>query len=479
MEFIWTNIIIISVLALYLYSVVSTLTVLLLENRNPIRSIAWVLVIMFLPLLGVFFYLVLGQNLRQKKKIIKRRIRKFEPENNAAIHPDELLNKNLCTNTLNLIKLIQNEDDNVVYGNNNITVLSEPEKTFDSIFKDIEQAKSHIHIEFYIISNDRVGHKLKELLIKKAQEGVEVKLIYDYWGCFELNKAYFRSLKKAGVEFQAFYPPRFPYIFSRINFRSHRKIVIVDGKTGYTGGVNMADRYLYGDYLGAWRDTMVKLEGSAVYGLQETFHADWYFTCKEMLKDSKYFPKPEKFNNDNIIQIVDGGPDKQFKDIMLGFYQAITTASEYLYIHTPYFMPTDEILTAILTAALRGVDVRLMIPTKSDTSMAQASNNSFIERLHEAGVKVYWYTSGFLHSKTFVIDDKISTIGTANMDFRSFEQNFEVNAFIYDRETALKLKALFMEDLELSKEIIPSEWKKRPKYMRIKESFSRLFSPAM
>lgn len=478
MEFELVHIIASIVGVVYLYTLLSTIFVLILENRNPTRSISWVIILLFLPVLGLFFYLIFGQNLRQRKKITKLSIRRKEPFQTKlkTLHPESYAG--LDEKTTGLIHLLYNATHAVVYENSKLDIFTVPEKTFEQIFKDIEAAQNNIHIEFYIIGNDEVGIRMRDLIIKKAQAGVEVRLIYDFWGSFELNKKYLKPMRDAGVEFEAFYPPRFPYILGRLNFRNHRKIIIIDGKIGYTGGVNMANRYLYGDKLGFWRDSMIRIEGSAVYGLQETFLSDWCFTRRVMLSGKQYFPKQESFG-ENKIQIVDSGPDTRFKAIMYGIHHAISTAQKYVYIQTPYFMPTDEVFAAIQSAALRGVDVRLNIPTKSDTSMAQAGNNSYLERLLETGVKVYFYNKGFLHSKTIVADDFISTIGTANMDFRSFEQNFEVNAFIYDTKTAKKLKAIYLQDLGNSKELLLRDWQKRPILERFRESISRLFSPVM
>lgn len=478
MNFFWEDIFTLILAVFYLYSLLSTLSVLVMENRNPIRSISWVIVLVFLPGLGLLFYAIFGQNLRRKKKILKLSVRRKEPFHIEEKHLDKKSYEHLDQNSQGLISLLYNCNHALVYDNSKIELFTEAEKTFKQLFEDIKQANSHIHIEFYIIANDIVGNQLKNLLIEKAQAGIEVRIIYDFWGSFDLNKKYLRSMKKAGIEFEAFYPPRFPYILGRLNFRNHRKIAIIDGKIGYTGGVNIANRYLFGDNLGPWRDTMIRLEGSAVYGLQEAFISDWCFVKRIMLAGKQYFPKQDNFD-ENKIQIVDSGPDTKFKSIMHGFYYAISTAKEYVYIQTPYFMPTDEVFAAIQTAALRGVDVRLLIPTKSDTSMAQASNNSYVQKLLDAGVKVFFYQKGFLHSKTLVIDDFISSVGTSNMDFRSFEQNFEVNAFIYDKTMALQLKSVYIQDLENSIEINARTWAKRKYLEKMKESIARLFSPAM
>jgi cardiolipin synthase len=434
---------------------------------------------MFLPVLGLIFYAMLGQKMRQKKKIKKLSIRsgksstKVKPDLSALSHYSSL-----SDNAKGLISLLYHSDEALIYESSKIDILAEPEETFEAIFSDIEKAKDHIHIQFYIIVSDSVGDRLLDLLLKKVSEGVEVRLIYDYWGCFGLPKNYIQKLKDGGIHFHAFFPPKFPFILSRLNYRNHRKLIVIDGKIGYTGGVNMADRYLYGNILGTWRDTMVRFEGAATLGLQEAFSDDWYFVDRTILDHDRYFP-PQKAFAKNLVQIVDSGPDTTFQSILQGMYYAVSTAQDYVYIQTPYFMPPDEISTAIETAALRGIDVRLLIPIKSDASMARDSNCSYIERMLDAGVRVYNYKKGFLHSKAWVVDDCISSVGTANVDFRSYEQNFEVTSFIYEEETALKLKSLFLKDLSDAVEINKEEWQKRPKFQRFKESIARLFSPIL
>ncbi len=458
----WNEILAILFAVLYLYSVFTAVTVLLLENRNPIRSIAWVIVLLFLPFVGLFFYFIFGQNRRQRKRINKLSIRNKRTINKDIFNEEKIVANHFSDNVKALMKLLRNNNKSLVYENNKIEIYAEPQTTFDAMFSDMERATDHIHIEFFIIANDVVGNRFRELLARKACEGVSVKLIYDYWGSFQLDKKYFYSLAEAGVEFHAFYSPKFPLFLSRINYRNHRKIIIVDGKIAYTGGVNMADRYLTGDRLGKWRDTMVRFEGVAVYGLQEAFLGDWFFVTRELISDSRYFPSAAIFDK-NCVQVVDSGPDTQFQSIMQGIYFMLNSACRYAYIHTPYFMPPDPMLFAIQTAA----------------SLAKASNASYIATLLEAGVRVYIYNKGFLHSKAIVVDDEIATVGTSNMDFRSYEQNFELNTFIYDRSTALQLKELFLKDLNNSREIIEEEWTKRPRRQRLKESLSRLFSPVM
>jgi len=321
---------------------------------------------------------------------------------------------------------------------------------------------------------------LRELLIQKSIEGVRVRIIYDYWGSFDLSQKYLKSLQDAGVYARSFLPFRFRFHFSssKINYRNHRKIVIVDGKIGFTGGLNFADRYIYGNTLGRWRDTFISIQGSAVHGLQLLFLVDWYFVEQKLIMDSKYFPKPQIYA-DNLVQIVSSGPDSDWEAIMQGFASAIMSATKYVYIHSPYFMPNEVISTCIEMAALSGVDVQLMIPARSDSRFSDASTSSYIGQMLEAGVRVFRYKKGFLHSKAMVIDDFISIVGSCNIDERSFAQNFEANAFIYEQKTAKQLKKLFLKDAQECEELTLEAWNNRKRKQKLKESFARLFSPLM
>jgi cardiolipin synthase len=285
-----------------------------------------------------------------------------------------------------------------------------------------------------------------------------------------------KSLKEAGVYVRAFLPLRLRLRRSKINFRNHRKILIVDGKYGFTGGLNFADRYIFGNTLGKWRDTFVRFEGGAVHGLQSLFLTDWYFVERKLITDIKYYPKPTKHSK-NIVQIVSSGPDSDWEAIMQGITSTVMTAKDYVYIHTPYFVPNEVLLNAIIIAALGGIDIKLTIPKESDSKLSDACTFSYLGEVLEAGVKVYQYNEGFLHSKAIVIDDFISIVGSTNLDERSFNQNFEANAFIYDAETALILKKHFENDLLNSKEITLSDWNNRKRAQKLKESFARLFSP--
>ena len=458
------------------------------ESRNPISTLGWMVVLLAVPVLGLVVYVVFGQNMRQKARISKLSIRNEKSRDLATeqeLVADTLkremkdMGGSVFENVTSLMKLLYGNGKSLLYHSSDVKILSEPQQTFNSMFDDLNNAKDHIHIEFYIISNDSVGNKLREILERKAREGLRVRVIYDYWGS-TIDKKYRKSLKDAGVRLHSFFPPKFPFLLRHINYRNHRKIVVIDGKIGYTGGVNIADRYLMGNNLGIWRDTMARFEGPVEHGLQETFLGDWFFIDKKKHQKPRYFPEFSlKTGYSNLIQIADSGPDTPYKAILQGMIFMITTAQKYVYIQTPDYMPPVELETAIKVSALRGVDVRILIPESSDASMAQSSNASYVEAVLEAGAKVYWYKGGFLHSKAIVCDNYISSVGTSNMDFRSFEQNFEVNAFIYDRKIATELRDNFLKDLKSSEEIDLERWKRRSKGKRIKESFSRLFSPAM
>jgi cardiolipin synthase A/B len=467
-------------LAVYIYTLISIISVLLLENRNPARSLSWVLVLLFVPVLGMFFYVLFGQDLRKKKIISKKSIRRVTDRPVASFDIRKLDAGLMSDNQLNLIKMLYKNSDAAGYAYNKIEILPTGERTFDAVFNAIRNAKEHIHIEFFIFDDDKISNQLREILIQKAQEGVRVRMIYDYWGSFDLSKRYLKSLRDAGVYVRSFLPFRFRFQFSssRINYRNHRKLVIVDGKIGFTGGLNIADRYIYGNTLGKWRDTFVSFEGAAVHGLQLLFLVDWYFVDRKLITDEKYFPTPEVFDT-NLVQIVSSGPDSDWEAIMQGIASAIMSATRYIYIQSPYFMPNEVIASCIQMASLSGVEVRLMIPFRSDSRLSDASTFSFLGEALEAGVRVFHYKNGFLHSKAIVIDDSISIVGSCNLDERSFEHNFEANAFIYETKTALKLKDLFVNDMANCVEFTLEAWVNRKRRQKLKESFARLFSPLM
>lgn len=470
------SILTISLIALYVYTTTTTISVLLLENRNPAKSLSWVLMLLFLPFVGLVLYLIFGQNMRKQKLISQKTFRASSGYVSKSIN--ELNTDLMDNNQLNLVKLLHKNSDALTYPDNRIEILSDGKSTFEAMFNAIEKATNHIHIEFFIFGNDKISNRLRVMLIRKAKEGVRVRMIYDFWGSFFLSRLYLQSLRDAGVYIRPFFPLRLRLGRSKINYRNHRKLLIVDGKVGFTGGLNVADRYIFGNTLGHWRDTFVRFEGAAVHGLQQLFVNDWYFVENKLITDLKYYPTPEKFEK-NLVQIVSSGPDTDWESIMQGISSAIMSATKYVYIHTPYFIPNEVVNSSIQMAALSGIDIRLMIPTRSDSRLSDLCTWSYLGHVMEAGVRVFRYREGFLHSKAIVIDDYVSIVGSANLDERSFNQNFEANAFIYDQKTALTLKQLFERDLQKSDEIKLSDWNNRKRKQKMKESFARLFSPLM
>ena len=379
---------------------------------------------------------------------------------------------------IKLTGLLKKNSEADGYAYNKIEIFSRGEDIFQSMFDAIRNAKDHIHIEFFIFEDDKLSNELRELLIQKSREGVRVRMIYDYVGSINLSSRYLHTLRYAGVYVRPFLPLRLRLRRSKINYRNHRKLVVVDGKIGFTGGINIADRYLYGSRLGQWRDTVVRIEGAGVHGIQKLFLTDWYFVERKLITAAKYFPEPQRYD-ENLVQLVSSGPDTDWQSIMQGIAAAIMAAEKYVYIHTPYFMPNELMSGCIQMAALSGTEIRLMIPEKSDAPLSDLSSSSYLGDMMEAGVRVFIYKKGFLHSKAIVLDDFVSIIGSTNMDDRSFDQNFEANAFIYDTQTALQLKELFMNDLNKCEELTYDAWNNRKRRQKLKESFARLFSPLM
>ena len=466
---------------IYFFTVIPTILVILLENRNPVKSLSWILVLLFLPLIGFMLYLYFGQDYRRQKIVSKKSIRQLGEIPKIKVEEADLENKTLPAHHQLLIRLLEKNSDAFPFQGNKLTAYGDEKETFRALFSAIANAKQEIHAEFYIIENDVVGKQFLNLLIQKALEGVKVRLIFDFVGSFHFKRSLQRTLRKAGVEVYPFLPVHFKITLrkNRVNYRNHRKIIIIDGEIGFTGGINMADRYMIGNKLGRWRDTFLQIDGPAIYGLLNAFLIDWYFVNRELLNIETLYSNVSLHNNENVVQIVTSGPDSDWESIMQGIVVAITTATKYVYVQTPYFMPTEVVMSALQTAAMSGVDVRVMLPERTDTLMTQSSSYSYITQSLEAGVKIFLYRNAFLHSKTIVIDDSLATVGSANMDFRSYEQNFELNAFLFDHAIAIVLRDLFVDDQQQCTEITLEQWQKRPLSTRIKESVARLFSPLL
>lgn len=467
----------------FLATAIPVAIVIVLEKRSPYKTAAWILVLILLPIIGVFFYLFFGQEYRKRKLFSRKgikslgKIRKLSWQQRSNIEQTQLKISKKALEKENIIRLLLNNSNALLTTGNQLKILNNGEETFRAIFEALRNAKHHIHLEYYIFSDDKIGNQLKNLLIEKSKDGVEVRIIIDDVGSWGLSEKFISGLKENEIEIYPFMEVRFPRLTSRVNFRNHRKIAIVDGKIGFTGGINIADRYIEGvEKLGHWRDTHLQIKGDAVACLQVIFAADWYFVINENLSVQKYFP-PFTDVPGTPVQISASGPDSDWQNIEQAIFVAITNARKKIYITTPYLMPPQSIVSALETAALSNVDVRIIIPEKSDAITPKWCSFSFVEKLLEAGVKVYFYQHGFMHSKFMIVDDVLSTIGTTNLDFRSLETNFEVNAFIYEEAFAKKLEKYFSADLKNSREIKLNDWKHRPWHFKVRESLAHIVSP--
>ncbi len=471
----------------YYLTIIGVIVVLILENRNPFKSLGWILVLIALPILGLILYFFLGQNFRRNKIISNKSIKQVELINGyyQALKQKFSIQEIKLPESLyprrRLISLLYKNNHALYTSDNEAEVYYEGKEALDNMYKAIDDAEEYIHFQSYIFEkNDELGQKFIALLKRKAQQGVEVRLLVDSVGSWSLNKRFHRKMRDAGVESYEFLKVVFPVFTRSINYRNHRKILIVDGRIGFVGGINIADRYYYGapKIPGIWRDTHLKVSGSAINGLQSIFIQDWYLASQKHLKDKCYF-EVKASKGRRKMQIASCGPDSDWKIIEQAFVLAISSAEEYIYIQSPYFLPTESIRTALKVAAMSGTDVRLMIPHISDGRFTQKASHSYLKEMLEAGVRVFRYKGGFIHSKMMVSDNNLSSIGSTNMDFRSFESNFEVNAFIYDTVIAKRCKKHFHLDETKSYEVTKDVWEARPKYKRITESFTRLFSPLL
>lgn len=464
-------------LILYCVTILALVVVILTENRNPLKTIPWILVLLLLPGIGILFYIVFGQDNRKQRIISRRTYKRIMKRPAQGKFPQDVCA--VPEPYKPLVTLLANSNQSSLLYGSDIAIYTNGAEKMEALLEEIAKAEHHIHIEYYIFCDDETGNRLKRLLIQKVSEGVAVRVLYDDVGCWNVKNHFFREMKEAGIEVYPFLKVYFPIFSSKVNYRNHRKIVIIDGKTGFIGGMNIADRYIKGLSWGCWRDNHFKITGKGVHGLQAAFLIDWYSMSKTFLNDKSYYPPVPVYSEDNIMQIATSGPVGQWRILLQAAVFAISNAQKYIYIQTPYFLPTESLNQALQTAALGGIDVRLMLPKRSDTRATNMATHSFIDDMVKAGVKIYFYVPGFLHAKLMVCDDQLAVIGSANMDFRSLEHNFEINAFVYQRTFALKMKYIFIQDMLHCEKLIPTSWLKRPLKQRLSESFMRLFSPLL
>ena len=463
---------------LYVITIISCIVVVLSENRNPIRSLAWVIALIFLPGIGLVFYAFFGRSMRGRH-IISRQNKRRIFHTQAKKH--DLKGHNLTPTEQQVVKLTHQVSRYPYTLNNRAQIFTTGKEKFDTLKRDLKGAKESIYLQYYIFQDDHLGQEIAGILMEKAREGVEVKVIYDHVGSFSSSSKFFKKMKETGVDAHPFFRVTFPQLANRINWRNHRKIVVIDRKTGYIGGMNIADRYYLGkqgDGL-AWRDTHLRLEGDIVESLLYSFSMDWNFLKQDAPLLHIEPPMALEEKNETGMQLLTSGPTDQFDSLELSYLRAIAGATKCVYIQTPYFLPTDSLQRALVGAALSNVDVRIMLPIKSDSKMLQYASFSYITQCLKAGIKVYLYNPGMLHSKMMIVDDSFVTTGSVNFDFRSFENNFESTLLIYDKEINREMKDIFFEDLQECRKLTISKWRKRPLFQRQMESLLRLLSPIL
>lgn len=468
---------------LYVLTILTTVIAVILDKRDPTKAMLWVVVLVMLPIAGLLLYFFFGQNLR-RKHIFKRKKRvdnsylNEETIPSGIIYADSESALESVAAYRHVAQLLLNNSLTPVIGGNDVKLFHEGHSAFKQIITDLERAQRLIHLEYFIFRADHLGQRIAEILIRKAQEGVDVRVIYDAVGSWGIPKRFIKELRNNGVQIYPFQKVIFPYLSSRLNYRNHRKILVIDGEIAHMGGMNIADKYIEGDpVLGAWHDTQIRINGPAVSALHLVFLTDWAFVSR-----SSYSFTPVDFTLQPLpghiaLQVTDSGPDSDWAAIMQSFFLAISKANNHIYITTPYFVPNESILTALRTAALSGIDVRLLIPFKSDSRFVLWATMGYVSTLLEAGIRVFLFQGGFNHSKIMMVDGKLATVGSANMDIRSFEDSFEVVTFIYNTEITQELERVFLRDTLQSKEMELEEWSQRTFPDRIKHSFARLFSP--
>ncbi len=432
-------------LVIYLAITIGGIVAVLMDNKQPEKTMAWILVLCFMPIVGIIFYLFFGQNTRKEKVISERSMDLLMKRSMLEFAEQE--NLHIPRRNRPLMKLFTNQNWALPFKDNEVSIFTDGYEFVSTLLYNIGQAQDHIHLDTYIIEDDPLGNLVADVLIDKARQGVEVRLLYDDVGCWRVKDRFFKRMKAAGIQVYAFMPVRFPAFTGKVNYRNHRKLCVIDGKVGFIGGMNIALRYVKGTARQTWRDTHLCIRGGAVYAIQRAFLVDWYFVSRTLVTDRRYYPPVDKtIDNNCLTQIVTSSPVSPWPDIMQGYVRVLLQAHRYVYMESPYFLPTEPVLFAMRTAALAGVDVRLIVPRHGDAKLVEWASRSYLMEVIEAGVKVYLYEPGFNHSKILVSDDNLSSCGSTNIDFRSFENNFEANAFFFNEGMALRLKKVFLTD---------------------------------
>ncbi|MBA2943142.1 cardiolipin synthase [Paenibacillus sp. CGMCC 1.16610] len=471
---------VVGVLLLFIFQ---TATILIGEYKRPAKTVAWLFVLFILPIIGFLMYYFLAKEYTQRKTVRRKgRRRSSEPRYQwlgMGSHNQERIEEQhyQLFEDSRLCGLLHNIPGSAISPNNRVKVLTNADITYEAMLEAIERAEKHIHFEFYTIRHDAIGNRFQEALIRKALQGVKVRVIYDGIGSYSLSSAYINRFKQAGIEVYPFLRPLIAFFDKRMNYRNHRKIIVIDGLVGFVGGINIGDEYLGGDpKLGFWRDTHLMLHGDSVYYLQTTFMTDWLFVSGERLADDSMYPEHHE-SETSLVQVISSGPDAYWDAIQEMFFAGIVAAKKRVYMTTPYFIPDASITMALKTAVLSGVDVRIILPYKADSRIVQYASRSYLLELMQAGVQFYLYRKGFMHAKVMIIDHMMATVGTANVDMRSFFSNFELNAVMFNQDVIDRLEDDFWMDLKDSDELKLAEFEQRSRLEKGKEVIARLLSP--
>ena len=464
---------------LLLYEIVYSLVLVLVclrivfDTRSSTKTLAYLLLVIFLPLAGIFIYFSFGINYQKRKiyskKLIANEALALQLHAHILQTSKDVFEKSsaLLHTHRELAYMLAKDTMSALTSNNALRLLVNGENKFPEVLQAIATAQNHIHIEYYIYEDDAIGQTLAQLLVQKAKEGVAVRFIYDDFGSRSIRKRLVPQLRAAGVKAFPFHKITFLLLANRLNYRNHRKIIVVDGHTAFVGGINVSDRYINKPADAGklfWRDTHLCIQGPGVQYLQYLFLCDWNFCAKDNLHPNRqFFPPPAMLaiKDNKLLQIAASGPDSDSPTILFSLLQAINQASKEILITTPYFIPGDSILDALIVSALGGVSVKLLVPGVSDSRLVNAAAHSYYDDLLKAGVEIYRYKKGFVHAKTLVADRKLAIVGTANMDHRSFDLNFEVNAIVYDEPLANELTTLFYKDLADAEKLDAAAWLRR------------------
>ena len=457
--------------------ILGTILVIISENRNPVKTIAWCVVLAFMPVIGLLLYILFGMDNRHRRLIRKEEYDRLKGMT-ETMQKDDIVSE-IPDRHKPLVTMLSKANGAYPLSGNNVEIMSDFTTMSDRLVRDIESARYHINILFFKFEDDQVGNKIADALIRKSKEGVQVRLIYDEAGNMMVPRRFYRRLRKHGIQVRGFIRIFLPILSRDYNSRNHRKVVVIDGRVGYMGGMNIAQRYAEGLKWGIWRDTHMRITGPAVSELQTSFLTDWKFTKGDEPDLAPMYPYNPPCGN-TLMQIVTGGPMDKWNVMMQAYMTAIASARHHAYLQSPYFIPPEPIMKVLQNAALSGVDVRVMIPYRGDKGVLPPwASRSYIKEALNAGIKMYLYRKGYMHAKTLVIDDSLVTIGSTNLDFRGFEQDFEINAFMYDENLARQQHDLFIEDQKDAELIDPLEWDKRPLLDKAKESAARIFSQVL